>query len=70
MRLYQNKYPVSDKAKYVCDYVYDNPQGQENYYYQLVRIKDDAILCAFKDKRDIIVRAWELNIRKEEVSFI
>lgn len=70
MRLYQNKYPISDKAKYVCDYVYDNPEGMENYYYQLVRIKDGAILCAYKDKKDIIIDAWSMGIRKEEVSFI
>ena len=69
MRLYQNKYPVSDKAKYVCDYVYDNPSG-DNYYYQLVRLSDNAILCSYKDKKDVIIDAWSMGIKKEEVSFI
>jgi len=70
MRLYQTKYPVSDKAKYVCDYVYDNPEGMENYYYQLVRLSDNAILCAYKDKKDVIIEAWSMGIKAEEVSFI
>lgn len=25
MKLYDNKYPISDNAEYVVDYIYDNP---------------------------------------------
>lgn len=61
MKLYQNKYPISDAAEYVIDYVYNNPSG-ENFYYQLVRLLDDAILCAYKDIKDVMLYAWRVNI--------
>lgn len=70
MKLFQNKYPISDNAKYVVDYVYDSPKGEPNFYYQLVRLKDNAILCAYYDKKDVIIEAWSMGIKKEEVAFI
>ncbi len=69
MKLYQNKYPVPDKAKYVVDYVCDG-EGDFNYYYQIVRIKDNAILYANKDKYNIICECWKRGLKFEEVAFI
>lgn len=69
MKLYQGKYPIHDGAKYVCDYVYDNPSGT-NYYYQLVRLSDNAILCAYERVNDIKLDCWRMGIAKAEVAFI
>ena len=69
MKLYDNKYPISDNAEYVVDYVYDNSNGA-NFYFQLVRLKDNAILCAHKSKTDIILHCWSVGIPKEKVAFI
>lgn len=69
MKMYQGKYPISDTAEYVVDYVYDNPSGA-NYYYQLVRLSDNAILCAHKEKNDIIIHCWNVGIEKSKVAFI
>ena len=69
MKLYQGKYPVSDNAKYVVDYVYDG-EGEFNYYYQLVRLSDNAILYANKDRDNIILDCWERGINHKEVAFI
>lgn len=69
MKFYQKKYPISDTAEYVVDYVYDNVEG-ENFYFQLVRLPDNAILCAHKDKNDIIAYCWKVGIAYNKVSFI
>lgn len=69
MKLYQNKYPISDTAEYVVDYVYDNPTGV-NYYFQLVRLSDEAILCAFQDVKDVMIHCWQVGIPKAKVAFI
>ena len=69
MKLYMNKYPVKDSAKYVVDYVYDQP-GSCNYYYQLVRIKDNAILYSNPDQTLVKMEAWKMGIKFDEVSFI
>lgn len=61
MKLYQEKYPISDDAKYVVDYVYDNPSG-ENYYYQIVRLSDNAILYANPDKKHINEAIRDLHL--------
>ena len=66
MRLYQNKYPISDNAKYVVDYVYQNGLG----YYQLVRLVDNAILRSYLSVTDIIVDCWDLGIDRNDVAFI
>lgn len=69
MKFYQNKYPISDNVEYVIDYIYDNPAG-ENYYYQLVRLCDNAILYASRNIDDIIVQCWRVGITKKQVSII
>ena len=69
MKLYDNKYPISDNAEYVVDYIYDNPSGP-NFYFQLVRLKDNAILCAHKSQTKIILHCWSVGIPKEKVAFI
>lgn len=70
MKLYENKYPISESAEYVCDYVYSNTIGHENYYYQLVRLRDNAILCSYKDKARVIAHCLHVGISKNKVSFI
>lgn len=69
MKLYQDKYPIHDNAEYVVDYMYDNPTG-ENYYFQLVHLSDNAILCAYKEQSAIILHCWTVGIPKEKVAFI
>ena len=69
-KLYQNKYPIPATAKYVIDYVYDNAPGEPNFYYQIVRIKDDAILYANADKNNIIAQCWKRGIPYNETAFI
>lgn len=61
MKLYQNKYPVSDCAEYVIDYVYDNVNGM-NFYYQIVRLSDNAILYANPDVKHIKEAIRDLHL--------
>lgn len=68
--LYQNKYPVPATAKYVIDYVCDKPFGEPNFYYQIVRIKDNAILYANTDRNNVIMECWKLGIPYNETAFI
>ena len=69
MKFYQKKYPISDTAEYVVDYVYENV-GCGNFYFQLVRLSDNAILYANKDMNNIIVYCWKAGIAYNKVSFI
>lgn len=69
MKMYQNKYPISDSAKYVIDYVYDNPSG-ENYYFQLVRLSDNAILTSSRDITSIMIHCWNMDIPRNQVAII
>lgn len=69
MKLYQNKYPISDSAKYVIDYVYDNPSG-ENYYFQLVRLHDNSILTSSHDENAINIFCWKSGIPFNQVASI
>lgn len=69
MALYKDKYPIPDRSEYVVDYVYDNIIG-ENFYYQLVRLRDNAILCSYKSKITVIAYCWQVGIPKEKVAFI
>lgn len=69
MKFYQDKYPINDNAEYVVDYVYNNTSG-ENYHFQLVRLLDNAILCAHKKQTEIILYCWSVGIPKEKVAFI
>lgn len=69
MKFYQGKYPVSDNAEYVIDYVYDNPTGC-NFYYQIVRLSDEAILYANPDIKNVKIRCWKLGIPANKVSLI
>lgn len=32
MKLYDNKYPISENAEYVVDYIYDNPAVQTSTF--------------------------------------
>ena len=68
MKLYQNKYPISDNIEYVIDYVYNNTG--KNYYFRLVRLCDNAILYASRNIDDIIVQCWRVGITKKQVAII
>jgi hypothetical protein len=54
------------EAPYYIDYIYNNPSG-ENFYYQLVRRRDDAILYANPNLDCVKVRCWELGISKDDI---
>lgn len=69
MKLFQDKYPIHDNAEYVVDYVYNNPTG-ENFYFQLVRLSGNAILCAYRDQKDVMIHCWKVGIPREKVAFI
>lgn len=68
MRLYLNKYPISDNAEYVVDYIFNSSTCVS--YYQLVRIKDDAILCTGASITYIMLHCWNVGILKQKVAFI
>lgn len=54
------------KSKYYIDYIYNQPTGS-NFYFQLVRTADDAILYANPNLDYVKIRCWELGISKEDV---
>jgi len=54
------------KTKYVIDYIYNNTPGI-NYYHQLVRCSDSAILYANESLDNVFLRCWELGITRDEV---
>lgn len=55
---------------YYIDYIYDRPNGEENFYYQLVRKSDGAILFAHKDLKEVLSRRAELNIKKADICIL
>ena len=58
------------KTKYFIDYIYNQPSG-ENFYHQLVRTKDDAILFANRDLETVIRYAkFELDINSKELTIL
>lgn len=54
---------------YFIDYIYNNPTG-ENFYFQLVRRSDDAILYANHNLDNIKLRCWELGINCKDVTIL
>lgn len=65
MKLYHNKYQIADTTKYVVDYVCENDN-----YYQIVRVADDAILYSSTDIVNIKAKLFELGKSQNEVAFI
>lgn len=55
---------------YYIDYIYDRPKGEKNFYYQLVRKADNAILYAHEDLKEVLRRRAELNIKKENICIL
>ncbi len=68
MRLYHSKYPISESTEYVIDYIYDSCSSTQ--YYQLVRVKDDAILLSSEFLTDLMLACWYRDIPKSKVSII
>ena len=54
------------EAHYVIDYIYNNTSGI-NFYHQLVRLSDDAILYANQNLENVFLRCWELGIQQNDV---
>ena len=54
------------EAPYVIDYIYDN-SGSINFYHQLVRQSDNAILYANESLDNVFLRCWELGIKRNDV---
>lgn len=69
-KLYKDKYPIPETAEYVIDYIYDNDPGELNYYFQIVRIKDNAILYTAATINLIIVECWKRGIPYNKTVFI
>lgn len=55
--------------KYTVDFVYDNPSG-ENYYHQLVRNSDGAILYANSSLDNIFIFCFKAGINRDEVEIL
>lgn len=68
MKLYHGKYPIEDKDEYVIDYVYS--EQIETFYYQLVRIEDDAILCSAMSQDYIMLECWKRGIPYSKTAII
>lgn len=52
--------------KYYIDYIHSNPSG-ENFYHQLVRSSDGAILYANPNLDFVKLRCWELGISVDDI---
>ena len=70
MKLYMDKYPISDNVEYVIDYVCNNPLLREGSYFQLVRLCDNAILCTGNDYTDVLMHCWRVGIEKNIIGLI
>ena len=55
---------------YYIYYIYDRPKGEKNFYYQLVRKADKAILYAHEDLNEVLRRRAELNIKKKDICIL
>lgn len=55
---------------YYIDYIYDRPKGEKNFYYQLVRKADNAILYAHEDLNEVLRRLAVLNIKKDDICIL
>ena len=54
------------ETKYFIDYIYNNTSGL-NFYHQLVRRADGAILYANQSIDNVFIRCWEMGIQQNEV---
>lgn len=55
-----------ENSRYYIDYVYDNPTGH-NFYHQLVRRSDGAILYANPNLDFVFVCCFKMGINKDDV---
>jgi len=53
-------------SKYYIDFIYDVPAGQD-FYHQLVRRSDNAILCAHTDLDSIFLFCFHAGISKNDL---
>ena len=53
-------------TRYVIDYIHSNKTGI-NFYHQLVRCSDGAILYANQNLDNVFIRCWELGITCNDV---
>ena len=65
----KHKIMKTEKTKYVIDYIYNNTSGI-NFYHQLVRRSDNAILYANEKLDNVFLRCWELGITRDEVAVL
>jgi hypothetical protein len=56
---------AKDESKYYIDYVSKNTIGA-NFYYQLVRRSDEAILCANHRLENVFAHCFTKGIRAED----
>lgn len=55
---------------YYVDYIYEPFSKDSKYYYQLVRIADNAILYANEDIKNVLIRCWESGICPDSVTIL
>ena len=61
---------INIPTPYYIDYIYDRPKGEKNFYYQLVRKADKAILYAHEELNEVLRRRAVLNIKKEDICIL
>jgi hypothetical protein len=54
------------QSKYFIDYISKNETGA-NFYYQLVRRSDDAILYANENLDNVYLYCWNAGINRDDV---
>lgn len=55
-----------ENSKYYIDYIYDNPTGT-NFYHQLVRREDNAILYANPNLDNVFLYCFKVGISKNDI---
>lgn len=59
----------TQECPYFIDYIYNNPSGA-NFYHQLVRRKDNAILYANPKLEYVQIECWKLGINTSDVEIL
>lgn len=59
----------AEESKYYIDYIYNNPSGS-NFYHQLVRRADQAILYANPNLDYVMLYCWKNGISKDDVAIL
>jgi hypothetical protein len=61
---------IMKDSRYYIDYIYDHVTESGNYYYQLVRRSDDAILYANRKLDLVFAHCFKMGIINDEVTIL